>query len=504
MALFDSWRNWFRTTQRSVARTLGNVFSRRAGPVSMRALPGGRASQDTQDSLATAWMVQAPNDYESNWQLLNLSAKGFEQIDPARLLEMLADLSPEVSRALWDFLLMCNPGYTVKALQPGSTEPSAQGQAALTAFLALLDDRSSTFGVIVARLFMGAFMRGAPCAELVLDRRGRRPLDIVTPDPASIRFRLRNDPDRGEVWEPGQWQGGKFVSLERATFRYVPIHPFFGTPYGRPMAAPALFTTLFLLGLLHDLKRVVQQQGYPRLDLAIDTAKLVEMAPQMMSSAEAFNNFTADIVRQVETAYSALKPDDAYIHTDVISVNGPVGAADGSLRGIDALITALERMAVRALKTMPLMMGITESTGDVQSNRQWEIYAAGVKSIQHYVENILERLFGLALEAQGIQATVQFRFAELRAAEKMRDAQTEAIEIANTVAKRDQGWISQDEASVALTGTPAVGPAPGIETTPADVPQDNGDGNEQVRYLRELQEGKRLVEAALEAMKNDD
>lgn len=492
MALFDRWRQWVR-----------RMWSRRQTPLpSRRALPGGRASQDTLESYpASSWLMVAPNDYESNWQLMNLSAKSFEQIEPARLLEMLADLSPEVSRALWDFLRMCNPGYEAKALRPGTTEQDERAQAALMAFAGQLSDLYGSPDVVIGRIFMGAFMRGALCAELVLDRRGRRPVDLVTPDPASIRFRQRTDADRGAVWQAGQWQGGKFTPLERPTFRYVPIDPLFGSPYGRPMAAPALFTTLFLLGLLHDLKRVIQQQGYPRLDLSIDTVRLAEAAPQIMSNGEAFQNFTDDIVRQVEAAYSALQPDDAYIHTDVVSVNGPVGTSDSSLSGIDALITALERMAVRALKTMPLMMGIVEKSGDVQSNRQWEIFAAGIKSIQHYAEATLERLFGLALEAQGIQSTVSFRFAELRAAEMLRDAQTEAMRIANAKAKREEGWISQDEASVEITGSPAVGPAPAASTAGPDMVEGSTDGMQlNSVWLSELRQGREIVADALDAI----
>lgn len=522
MALFDGWPfDRLRAGWGSLRRRWGASGRRPMGGVSVRALPGGRASQDMQESFpAAAWLVQAPNDYESNWQLLNLSAKGFEQIEPARLLEMLVDLSPEVSRALWDFLRMCNPGHKLTVRRPGSTEQDMRAQAQAEAFIALLNDRTTTFDVIIGRLFMGAFARGALCSELVLDERGRKPADLATPDPASVRFRQIIDPVRGIVWQPGQWQQGKFVPLDRATFRYIPIDPFFGTPYGRPMAAPALFTTLFLLGLLHDLKRVIQQQGYPRLDLALDTAKLLEVAPHVMSNGQSFDTFVADVVRQVEQAYSALQPDDAYIHTDVVTVNGPVGTADSSIDGIDAVITALERMAVRALKTMPLMMGITESTGDVQSNRQWEIHAAGIKSIQHYTETMLERLLTLALEAQGIKAVVEFRFAELRASEALRDAQTETMRIANAVSKRNEGWITQDEASTEITGSPAVGPAPGKGGDKTDTSDgidgiENGDGNEQASralwtakleiapFLRELREGRALVEAALEAMNNE-
>lgn len=351
---------------------------------------------------------------------------------------------------------------------------------AIDNFIDVLADRYGSFDIVIGRLFMGPFLRGAICAELVLDERGRLPVDIATPDPASIRFRRKADPVLGQVWQPGQWQLD-FKPLDIPTFRYVPIDPLPASPYGRPLAAPALFTSVFLLGMLHDLKRVIQQQGYPRIDISIDIDKILEIAPHLAANPAEFDAWAADLVAQVEAAYSRLKPDDAYIHTANMTVNKPVGAADASsLGGIDGVIKALERMAVRALKTMPLLMGITDAVGDVQSNRQWEIHIAGIKSIQHYTETMLARLFTLALEAQGIQADVEFEFSEVRAAEELRDAQTEAMKIANEKAKVDAGWISQDEAAEEITGHPATGTVAPLPGAQPQIVQDDGSGNEQL------------------------
>jgi hypothetical protein len=85
---------------------------------------------------------------------------------------------------------------------------------------------------------------------------------------------------------------------------------------------------------------------------------------------------------------------------------------------------------------------------------------AGIKSIQHLVEFVIERLARLGLRARGIPAVVRFRFAELRAAEMMRDAQTESLRINNAARKRDEGWITQDEASTEITGKSAASPQP--------------------------------------------
>ncbi len=73
------------------------------------------------------------------------------------------------------------------------------------------------------------------------------------------------------------------------------------------------------------------------------------------------------------------------------------------------------------------------------------VKAAGIKSIQQLAETLLERLLNLALQVQGIAARVRFRFAELRAAELLRDAQVELLQTTIARMKYDNGSISADE-----------------------------------------------------------
>ena len=496
MSFIDNIRNYFTRARRQPLP-----------PVNI-ALPGGRASVDSISTFPTAqWLFVPPDNYETNWQLLTIDSKALERMDPTKLMEVLADLSPEVSRALWDFLRMCNPGWEVKAYRKGGDTEDENAKAAIDAFIKTMeiDRKNGTFDVVIGRLFTAAFLRGALCAELVLDEQGRMPVDLATPDPSSIRFQRKTDPVLGQIWQAGQWQAFSFVVLDRPTFAYVPIDPMPGKPYGRPLAAPALFVSLFLLGMLHDLKRVIQQQGYPRLDLSVDIEQLVKIAPQIASNAQAFTTFTNSIIASVEDAYRQLKPDDAYIHTSNIMVNRPVGTVDANLAGLDSIIAMLERMAVRALKTMPLMLGITETTGDIQSNRQFEIFSAGIRSIQHYTETMLGRLFTLALEAQGIQADVEFEFAEFRAGERLRDAQTESIEIANETSKVNAGWITDDEASETITGHKAQGTKamPVAPQAPNQTGVGNTDGQpsqqqEAQRWLNEIVAARAEVAKAME------
>jgi hypothetical protein len=488
--------------QLGIWRSMGDVLDERDGerasvrassprasvPSRSRAFAGGRVTVDHPgDNLLAAASFISPLSTDPLWRGADLSPKALSRVPPARLLELLADNSPDVSRALWDTLIMWNPGYDFRCYKPGGPGAKkvedARARQAITDFLKNLHGPYAApnvvpANVVIASLFMGYFLRGAMCAELVLDPEGRVPLEIATPDPALIGFTRVADDARGAAWQLGQWQQFKFVAFERPTVVYVPLHPFPGQPRGRAMATPALFSTLFTLGLLHDLRRVISQQGYPRPDIAIKFEEVMKLLPEEDRDDPAkVEAFLKAVVKQIEDSYEHLQPDDAYVHIDYIEHGKPVGTGDrNSLGGIGDMITALERLSVRALKTLPLLMGINEATSETHANRQWEVYAAHAKSIQHDCEFVMERLLDLALQAQGVAATVEFRFAELRAAERLRDAQSEAGEIANEARKRDEGWQTNDEASQKIVGHAAVAeptraqtpPAPGVAGINAD------------------------------------
>jgi hypothetical protein len=166
-------------------------------------------------------------------------------------------------------------------------------------------------------------------------------------------------------------------------------------------------------------------------------------------------------VSEVEEAFKQLQPDDAYVTTDVVEVKQPVGTVDSrSLGAVEGITRTLERLSIRALKTMPLLMGVNESTTETHAAFQYEVHSASIRSLQHPAETMLGRQFSLGLQAQGIPAVVTVRFAEMRAAKELRDAQVAEKKIANAARKRDEGWITQDQASEEVAGQKAVSDTP--------------------------------------------
>ena len=278
----------------------------------------------------------SPPDHETDWRSWDLDSSTLDVMAPADLLERLCDLSPEISNALWQLLRLLNPGHEVKAYRIGGTgkEEEPRAQAAVEAFLAQLKALYGSTNVVINRLFISAFLRGGFFAELIFDKAGRLPLDLATPDPRHLYFRQVAHPDRGPIWEPYQYIQGRQVSLERPSIGYVPVDPLPGSPYGRALCSPALFITLFALGLMHDLRRVVAQQGYPRLDVEVVLEELVKAMPAgLTGDPEALKRWVNDVIAKVQTEYSQLLPSDAYVHTSAVRINRPIGAINSSSLG---------------------------------------------------------------------------------------------------------------------------------------------------------------------------
>jgi hypothetical protein len=427
-----------------------------------RAIAGGRVTMDDPNQIVFGNLFAFSPD--ESIRGVEFDAQTLRRFPPAKLLSLLADLSPEVSRALHDHLLMCNPGWTAKALKPGTGKQDKAAQEALDGFLSSLHGpyappNALPTDVVINSLFIQPFLSTGFFAELVLSEDGRLPLEIATPNPAHLKFLRAEDAARGVVWRLCQQQLGELVPLDRPTVAYIPFQPLPGKPYGRALASPALFTTLFLLAMLYDIKRVVQQQGWPRPDITVKFEELVKMMPDADATDPASRKaWLESAFNDIGRMYGQLKPDDAFVHPDAVEVSKqPVGTMNASGLGVvDGLIKALERMSTRALKTMPLLMATTDGVSEANANRQWEIHAAGIKALQHQCETLLENLLTIALQVQGIAAKVEFRFAELRAAELLRDAQTQTLLIANEARKRDEGWQTNDDAANAVVGHNAV------------------------------------------------
>lgn len=417
-----------------------------------------------------------PQPEAGDWRLENVSPDELRRMTPADLIARMIRISPEISRAYFDFLRMANPGHELKAVNVGTDIPNEQGQEWLNWFEKVLGDRNNrgSADVIYNQMLTNLWVRGALFCELVLAKDARTFVDIVVPDAYSARFKVVKDEEvGGQRFQLVQGSGRDEIILDRITVRYIPVDPLPDTPYGTSPVAPGLFPAIFLITMLQDARRVVAQQGWPRLNIMVKVAEIIAtMRPEDQKKPEVVKAYVTAAVNEIAASYSDLDPDQAWVHSDTVEFGTPIGAI-GHLEGIGSLISVLERMCVRALKSQPLLFGMPEGVSEANANRQWEVHVQGIQALQSLCATALSSLFTLALEAQGIAAEAKFSFKELRAIEDLRDAQAMFQRLTNAQLAEVLAYMGHDEAAIYAVGHPAA------EDTPIGAVGDEEDQPEE-------------------------
>ena len=309
---------------------------------------------------------------------------------------MFADLSAEVSLALWNVTRMINTGWKYKVMSVDGKRELPEAKAWLDTLLARINNDSGGINSLIDSWSSTAYLQGAIAGEIALTEDLQDIEDIYSVQPWTIHFMRDGDqklvPFQQQVTAIHETSASKagfgvagypFVRLNPTTFGYIPIDAAPDDPYGRPPAAPVLQLIAFDLQLLKDIRQSVHMNAFGRLHVKVIEASLLNSAPpgikQEPTSAKAAAYVNAKLASFVE-AYNRLKPDDTFVSTDSVSLESV--DFSGKTFQVDVIVRMLERRLIRALKQLPVLMGSNEGTTETHGTVQMDIYAAGIKSLQ--------------------------------------------------------------------------------------------------------------------------
>lgn len=407
---------------------------------------------------------------------LELDEKSLSTMSVEELIDTLADAHPDVSFAIWNFLRIGGSGYTIRVESIDSDEEYEEGLMAIKSLIKRLSQPnveqfqvSRDFDKVVNQLMLSVITRGACALELVLTPKYDDVAFIAPVDPATVDFKFEND-----RYVP--YQDEETLSLDIPTFFYDGFDEFIDNPYGRSPILGALNMVMFQLQVLNDIKQVVHNQGYPRFDIKLLEEVLLKRMPiHIRNNEEKKQKWLNDKLREIIDMYNNLNPDDSFVHYDSVEIN-MVGGGKGGGAIIDPekLMNVIDHLIMSGLKTLSTILG-RRSTGNTESFAKMEIklYIKGVEAIQRVVERILSRALTLALNIKGMQGYVYFKFNPIEIRTSMETAQFEQVHLLNCQFKRDQGWISQEEAAMLAVGHGPVADAPINNKTPR-----NSDGSQ--------------------------
>jgi hypothetical protein len=373
------------------------------------------------------------------------------------LLSLLPDLSADVGLAVWNMLRLGSSGFNF-TVKDARGQDDHQGKALLDNLIPRINERCGGVDGLITEWLMSGFLQGAVVGEAALTEDLTDIEDFYAVDPHTITFN-RDETGNLVAWHyppSGATYGasaGTPVQLSPETFWYIPIDPWIDDPYGRPPVAPVLQEIWFDIAVIADLRKVIHNQGWPRIDIRVlEEALIANAPPALKNNPGELREWLNDRLTDVQKAYNDLRPDDSFVHFDSVEINQAAGAT-GKVIDAEAVMRSIERRMIKALKQLPILMASNEGTTETHGTVQWQIFVAGLRSLQKPVEFILSRMLSLALRIYGREGTVKCWFNPIRTTDRLADAQAEEVEIRNAIAKYQAGWQTWEESAIEVTGS---------------------------------------------------
>jgi len=452
-----------------------NTDTAYSSPFAAPALHGGRQSQPANYSpfgLNVGAYIQ-----RREYQDLDLASLNVADYDAGQLLTLLADLNPDVSRALWNVLRVAGVGLTLQVTTPAGKDDTV-GQALVNGLLGRVNHSAGGLTAVLTQMLLTAYLQGAVCLDVAPTENLRDVEDLYPVNPGSIFYQR----DANQVPVPFQYQAFfwgtgtvPYRRLNTELFAYTPIDPYVDDVYGRPPAAPVLQVVFFQVQVLRDLERVLHAQGWPKIDVSVLTDVLMKnVPPDVRVDTNKMNHYMADRMNEIAGAYNKMNPEDAFIHPDYVVVSSEAAKAGSNLFDVAGLLAVIRAQLISALKQLPVLMGEHLGSTETYSEIELSIFSRSIETFRTPVGQMLAWACGVYLQLVGHQALVGATWDAIPTRARLDVAKADAQEAANAVYNRDQGFVTQDQASIAVTGSKAVAGAPAVT---APVP-DNGPPGE--------------------------
>ena len=381
-------------------------------------------------------------DPSSSWKTLEVSRKNLLNLPYSQLAQVALDLSPEVNKGLHDFLRFVNPSHVLRNSNPVAEQASND-------FVSQLDTYYGSFRSHIDSLWSGIFLTGGAFPELVLGPGGRSPLDLVFNDPGSARFRRERDSMRGPRPRLGQETRHGFNYLDDSPLvKYLGFDRLTDNPYGRPIVGPAVHSSVFLLGLIQDLRRAIANVGLSRTDYSLEAEellKLISLNPDLVGNDAATAEFITEQIESIKAVLGSLEVDSDYVHLSTVKVNHSTNPMMLNLNGLNTVIDSLQRNVVNGFKGISSLMNIMNSTTETHIRSQLEYYVSALQSLQDEVAAMLSQFFDIANQVQGIQGESEFRFRRQRTADKKATAEIEQMRTGTVIDKVEALIITPQE-----------------------------------------------------------
>lgn len=334
--------------------------------------------------------------------------------DSRALVKSLFKNDPDVSASVNAFLTVANTELVMLA-KDANGELDMAGQQALQSLVIQLttrQDYSKGFKIVnslsnlAENCRMLLLMRGAVGGELIMSKE-MFPVELRLLDMGKVEW---FEVTPGAYTPRQRTLTGEIISLDIPTFfttwfRRDPSEIYSYSPF-----ISAINTIAARQQVINDLYRIMKVTGYPRMEITVLEEVLMKSAPEAarrdIDSKQAYLNQQLGSIR---SAISTLRPDQAFVHTDSMTMGVVNQKSPGMAMDIGPIISALNAQNQAGLKTMATIIGRGEA-GVNTASVEARIFAMNAQALNEPVADLLSQVLTLALRFTGSESHVECYF----------------------------------------------------------------------------------------------
>lgn len=306
--------------------------------------------------------------------------------------------------------------------------------------------RSTDLRSLSASLLYDSFRYGASCLEVVLGET-RLPA-YFKPIPARLIEWADDTPNSYPIYTGADTD----VPLNFPTIIYSSTTQDGETPYSESPLQTAIQAAMWDFEFTQDLRRAATKNLLQRLKVTIKTEEYLKTLPLTVredkDQLEAHINST---IADLESKLSDLDPEDSLVILDVLEADTISDANRSEDRSISILESLINGKIAAGAKILPAIIGRGESSNAASTESM--LFLKAVASAQLELNILISRALTVAVRLFGLDVYVKFELEEVNLRPELELASFRSIKQATTLEQLSLGFITDEKASIELTGT---------------------------------------------------
>lgn len=223
------------------------------------------------------------------------------------------------------------------------------------------------------------------------------------------------------------------------------------TPYS---ASPLMAATQPIsadIEFVNDLRRAFNKAALPRPTAKIDSQKFVESLPQdVRYDAKKLAAAMQESINAVKDELNGLRPEDALVYFDMVDVAHLTAGTHSSPETVKQHKELINGKVSAGLQTLPSILGRGDSS--TAASTEAMAYLRKAEGFQEKLNHMFSSLLTTGTRLFGHDVYVEFVYADPELRPRSELASFQAMKQARVLEQLSYGFISDEEASILLTG----------------------------------------------------